>query len=278
MEQPDACPPDEEDFAGLNSQDREHLVFAIEASLQINQRFQFYRWAQGVLQDLIPHEILLCVQGDLGRLRFRYEIFSRDLLGASTEQRIGDPMDGLLPRLVDAWLHGGRQPCLLHPGQDGDEDRQRLLAELQRCGFGQVAAHGAREMPGESGSFFVFMRAQNQPSARDAYLLELLMPYLHMALLRMLSDASGAGVVRVSTEKLLSKRQLQVLQWVKNGKTNEEIGLILDISPFTVKNHMQKILRKLGVSNRAQAVGKGAASRLFSAGDAALTEEPGSDL
>jgi len=43
---------------------------------------------------------------------------------------------------------------------------------------------------------------------------------------------------------------------VRKGKTNQEIALILQISLFTVKNHLQRIFRKLDVLNRAQAVGK----------------------
>ena len=37
------------------------------------------------------------------------------------------------------------------------------------------------------------------------------------------------------------------------GKTNWEISSILGISPLTVKNHVQNILRKLDVQNRGQA-------------------------
>jgi LuxR family quorum-sensing system transcriptional regulator SolR len=41
---------------------------------------------------------------------------------------------------------------------------------------------------------------------------------------------------------------------VYHGKTNEEIGEILGISVFTVKNHIQRILLKLNATNRVQAV------------------------
>jgi transcriptional regulator EpsA len=54
----------------------------------------------------------------------------------------------------------------------------------------------------------------------------------------------------------LSSRELEIMEWVRNGKTNFEIGMILDISAFTVKNHLQRIFRKLDVVNRAQAVAK----------------------
>jgi DNA-binding CsgD family transcriptional regulator len=53
------------------------------------------------------------------------------------------------------------------------------------------------------------------------------------------------------------------LNWICRGKNNIEIGLILGLSQFTVKNHVQKILRRLNVLNRAQAVGKALALRLF---------------
>jgi DNA-binding CsgD family transcriptional regulator len=54
----------------------------------------------------------------------------------------------------------------------------------------------------------------------------------------------------------LSAREVEILQWVALGKTNPEIGKILKISEFTVKNHMQRIFKKMDVSNRAQAVGR----------------------
>ncbi len=54
----------------------------------------------------------------------------------------------------------------------------------------------------------------------------------------------------------LSERERQIMVWVAMGKTNPEIGSILSISEFTVKNHMKSIFTKLDVTNRAQAVAK----------------------
>jgi len=56
----------------------------------------------------------------------------------------------------------------------------------------------------------------------------------------------------------------EILKWIHVGKSNIEIGTILAISPLTVKNHVQKILRKLNVQNRTQAVGKALALRILS--------------
>jgi len=52
----------------------------------------------------------------------------------------------------------------------------------------------------------------------------------------------------------LTKRELQVLQYIANGRSNKEIGSILYISEATVKGHVQSILAKLEASGRAEAI------------------------
>ncbi|MDZ8105612.1 MAG: response regulator transcription factor [Nostoc sp. DedQUE12a] len=52
----------------------------------------------------------------------------------------------------------------------------------------------------------------------------------------------------------LSPRELEVIRLMATGKTNQEIGAVLQISEGTVKYHVNNILSKLGVSDRIQAV------------------------
>lgn len=58
---------------------------------------------------------------------------------------------------------------------------------------------------------------------------------------------------RSPLEEHLSPREQQVAEWVGQGKSNDEIAIILGISAHTVKNHLDKIFRKLGVENRCAA-------------------------
>ena len=51
----------------------------------------------------------------------------------------------------------------------------------------------------------------------------------------------------------LTPREAEVLLWVAQGKTNPEIGTILDLSPGTVRKHLEHIFQKLGVENRTGA-------------------------
>lgn len=52
----------------------------------------------------------------------------------------------------------------------------------------------------------------------------------------------------------LSVRERDCLRWVGAGKSDWEIGRILGIAPTTVKFHVDRARRKLGVHSRAQAV------------------------
>ena len=52
----------------------------------------------------------------------------------------------------------------------------------------------------------------------------------------------------------LTPREVEVLSWLVQGKTNAEIGVILHISPRTIQKHVERIFVKLGVENRIAAV------------------------
>ena len=51
----------------------------------------------------------------------------------------------------------------------------------------------------------------------------------------------------------ITTREAEVLYWLTLGKTNREIGEILDISPRTVNKHLEHVFDKLGVETRTAA-------------------------
>jgi DNA-binding CsgD family transcriptional regulator len=56
--------------------------------------------------------------------------------------------------------------------------------------------------------------------------------------------------------KPLSEKQIEILHWVAEGKTDWEIGQIMDINYRKISNYLRKIYRKLKVVNRTQAAAK----------------------
>lgn len=249
-------------YPGMSAMDMDNLLTTFDTSLKIRKRFQFFLWAQGSLQGLIPHDTLICAWGDVPGSRFRFEVFSRNAVDEKTLRELTIPFDGHIVRLANEWARRGARPYLLPIAAEG-ETVTEARGVLSQRGFGHVLAHGAPEMSNDQGSFFVFLNLGRIPDHHTAYTLELLMPYLHMALYRMAKQEPETGRHEGGTESILSSREMEVLAWVREGKTNQEIAQILSLSPLTVKNHVQNILRKLNVTNRAQAVAKGMTSNLL---------------
>ena len=55
-------------------------------------------------------------------------------------------------------------------------------------------------------------------------------------------------------DKAFTKRQMEVLDSITRGLSNDDIALILGISKSRVKQHLNEVYEKLGASNRAEAV------------------------
>jgi len=71
--------------------------------------------------------------------------------------------------------------------------------------------------------------------------------------LRRVTGALATPRVGADIEVPLTKRENEVLKQLAFGLTNKEIAQALGISYETVKEHVQHILRKVGVSDRTQA-------------------------
>lgn len=68
--------------------------------------------------------------------------------------------------------------------------------------------------------------------------------------------APRRGTHDTDLNKLLSPRQVEILALIAEGLSNAEIAARLYLTESTVKWHIRKILRALGVANRAQAVAR----------------------
>ena len=143
---------------------------------------------------------------------------------------------------------------------------QQAGDHLQRAGIDQLMLHGVSrpQRPADVESLFLLAEPQQPVTDLQLAYLGMLMPQLHSTYLRMQGAERElhalpppAQPARAAAAKgALSQRERQILAQVREGKSNLQIGEQLGISALTVKNHIQKILRKLGASNRAQAVSR----------------------
>ena len=100
-------------------------------------------------------------------------------------------------------------------------------------------------------TFFAFAGGEATEHARYVKFLDYLGQHLHLALLRSASKLPLSADKCVTT---LSPREVTILNWIKDGKTNWEIGQIVGVTERTVRFHIESIFGKLDVSSRTQAV------------------------
>jgi DNA-binding NarL/FixJ family response regulator len=83
-------------------------------------------------------------------------------------------------------------------------------------------------------------------------------PRLCMTLIQHLSNKRSGKCEPVYPQngdrKALTPRQLQLIRLVANGLTNKEIAATLNLSQFTVKNHLSRVMRQVDAANRSDAV------------------------
>ncbi|MTV41564.1 XrtB/PEP-CTERM-associated transcriptional regulator EpsA [Duganella radicis] len=249
----------------LSKLEQEYLLHAIEAALPVQDARQFFLWTQGPLQALLPHQVMVCLQFGAQDELQHVECLHSTVLDAGLRSRLSHREDGLALRLARHCRQAQRLPAMLDagPGADPLKAGQGLApfqGELRELGLENMLMHGSERLPGGS-TFFVLFGLPHRPRPRQAYFLELLLPYLHLSLQRINRQQALARVGTLA--RPVSAREAEILHWVREGKSNEEIGLILGISGLTVKNHLQRVYRLLGVSNRAQAIARGMALDLF---------------
>ncbi len=115
-----------------------------------------------------------------------------------------------------------------------DSDLPEIGAEI--CGFSVFEPGGTRYLAIFSGTSL---------SERD----------LHPAFIKSLGIINEYCASRLTPpDHPLSRREVECLRWTAAGKSSKEISMILDLSAATINGYVKTAIRKLDVTNRAQAV------------------------
>lgn len=233
--------------------ERRHAAFfdAIGASLEINTPDQFCAWMRGDVQHIFPHGMMACGIGEIEHLDSCVQHiitcnFPQEYIQALQQQggMIRSP-------IIEQWIKTRRPVLFEMLEQHGNS---AWLENFKRYGLQNMAAHGLCDLQSRTTSYFAFAQIPGKLTTRHAGLLEMLVPHLHVALTRALHGVKKESSASRIMLQVLTEREQQVLQWLGAGKTNWEVAQILHISENTVKRHVQHILLKLKVKNRAQAV------------------------
>jgi transcriptional regulator EpsA len=237
----------------LDRQEEEHLIRVLEAGVNLADARHFYMWAQGALQGLIPHKVLVCLQMAQSQV-IRLDSFHSPHLPKHMIEELTSSQGSSILQLLKACPASSKKPQWLEfEGFSTDLNLQRHTQRLLDVGLSNALVLGT---PLFAGTYTQFMFLDVKPTLtpqRTAYLLELMLAQLHLAYWRCIVPQQGVNDQFEATAVPLSVRELDILRWVAVGKSNQEIAELLYISPFTVKNHVHNILKKLKVKNRMQA-------------------------
>jgi transcriptional regulator EpsA len=244
------------DAITLSDEERQCVVDSIARSLRVVKQTHFFSWTQGMLQTVIPHEILvcfICAQPHSGMRALRFSssrYFTEEHFTAVCE-----PETGVVRQMMNRWgtehrpfLIGATTP-LSGPGTD-------WLGLLRHHELRNAVGHGVRAADGSVKSYFCFCRVPEPFPPRLDYLLQIMAPYVDATLSRVLAGEEENVRAPAPGGGPITAREAQILRRIKEGHTNVQIAEALGISPHTVKNHVRKIMAKLGVQTRAQATVK----------------------
>jgi len=137
-------------------------------------------------------------------------------------------------------------------------DLEHLVTELPALFGGRTAAGNTGGTPGGG-------RLSHPPEGNSGQtypLLHYVFDCLSRAQTRMETPRTGP-VPLDKARGHLSPREMTVLLWMKEGKTNWEIARILGLSERTVRFHVGGIFEKLDVTSRTQAVARALGSGLI---------------
>lgn len=246
----------------LSPEESARFLRVVAESTLITRHYEIYRWLNGELQQFLPHDILICAWGDFSGWNLQFDITS-GLPGVRTRQLAHCPVDELIREAYARWLEGGRQPVLLTAAEAATPDAACACAiHAALRAMRSLLVHGVRDA--RTGSDGLYVALSSGPLTRGRSRQRFVA--LAHALIAQVDGAfrkvavfplrSAPATPAASSVLALSEREREILDSLREGKTNVDIALALDISPFTVKNHVQRIFRKIGVSNRTQAAAR----------------------
>ncbi|WP_457427866.1 response regulator transcription factor [Roseateles sp. P5_E7] len=248
----------------------EAIVRAAESALTVRRRYQFFVWTQSYLSRLIPHQLVVCGSYDRASRDLLFDVFNSVSLAPALMDALGDARSLLMQHWQACWLEARGKPAVITTADLPLASLGPVRDALLAAQFPAVLVHGVSrpQRPQEIESFFIFAAQDGAALTALADRLELLLPHIHGAWQRVQAverDVAGAGTPQPPSIRVggVTQREREILSWLREGKSNQQIAEELGISALTVKNHVQKILRKLNAANRAQAVAQAMSLQLL---------------
>ena len=123
-----------------------------------------------------------------------------------------------------------------------------VTQQAEACGLKDGFTYGVRDFNLLNATCFFFAGRKVENNERTKAIIKYAVPHLSEVLKRLV------GTKLARAQYPLTKRELEVLKWLKQGKSSWDISMILGRSERTVNFHVGNIVKKLDAMNRTHAV------------------------
>lgn len=230
------------------------LMNIIMRSTQVQNSESLLALINSDVQQVLKHDAMVCGVGGVSpNGSYAHKVLGHNYPPAYFEELA--TQDGRVDSpLMQRW-RTTQEPVAFQSGRDDADYPAEWVRLFNKYQLVNTIAHGVLDVQRTLATYFIFSRLPGEVGEREIFLMKLITPHLHLALVRALTTVQEFSRLSASHETL-SERQKQILRWINEGKTNWEIAQILEMTEKNVKYHIEQIFAKLNVRNRTQAVAK----------------------
>jgi DNA-binding CsgD family transcriptional regulator len=196
------------------------------------------------LSDLIIFDYATCVHGNIknhNSCEVIHVCRIKDAFYAKRVKQIKETAKELLKNFNSKWWKDIDNP---YPFERGC----LVKGSYESFGLKEGMIYGIRDNHKISGTSFTFIGRHLKNDHRSHTIIQYAVPHLADAFKRICRNGN------IKLNKTLTPREIEVLQWLKEGKSSWDISKIMDRSRSVVNFHVKNIVNKMNVVNRTHAV------------------------
>lgn len=210
---------------------------------------EFKHLIRAQVRKILPHEAFVCGCGAVHALGISVDYMVGVDFPAEYLQAIRNPSGHIDTPVIRYWYEN-RTPVFIDSETASFEFQSNWLERFRQFGWRNLASDGFVDAARGTATYFSF---HNLPKINRAELTDLfarLTPLLHQTFVQVVSNYRECAGLRSHLTHILSARDLEIVELICQGKSNDEIAKTLGLAVSTIKNKVSLILEKTGCGNR----------------------------